>query len=126
MIDIDRGDQENFEKKKLWPKSTRNPLRIRQNRMTPDESYIHMSRTLITGLQGLQGQQNVHGSYKTAINCMYHVCMMQSVSSSYQLCLWHYLLRVLLVRPPPLARAPYHFTDQLVTELAMTNLSYSA
>ena len=37
MIDIDRGDQENFEKKKLWPKSTKNPLRIRQTRMNPDD-----------------------------------------------------------------------------------------
>ena len=42
MIDIDRGDQENFEKKKLWPKSTRNPLKIRQNRMNPDE-YVPKS-----------------------------------------------------------------------------------
>ena len=42
MIDIDRGDQENFEKKKLWPKATRNPLRIRQNRMTPDD-YVPIS-----------------------------------------------------------------------------------
>ena len=40
MIDIDRGDQENFEKKKLWPKSTRNPLKIRQNRMNPDKVEI--------------------------------------------------------------------------------------
>ena len=86
MIDIDRGDQENFEKKKLWPKATRNPLRIRQNRMTPDESYIHMSRTLITGLQGLQGQQNACTFMCIVPDSYHHVCMMQSGSSSCQLC----------------------------------------
>ena len=41
MIDIDRGDQENFEKKKLWPKSTKNPLRIRQTRMKKNPLVVN-------------------------------------------------------------------------------------